>query len=99
MKKYLEGLSIVAAVIPFTVYFVERVTSVIPDENTWYASGTNHGPWRWGIESIFVYYPCVIFLLVVLFNKQISSKIKFFYMVFLVVSLVAQLYFLTWTVD
>jgi MFS superfamily sulfate permease-like transporter len=55
----ITALSVFFGLLPLAVYWFERGTGILSDANTWYATGTNHGPWRWQLEGALVYYPLV----------------------------------------
>lgn len=102
MKKdnFGNGLSVLFAILPFLIYGAERLIGMLPSEEAWYSSDANHGPWRWGWESLFVYYPTIILLILNIFFLLKPSRNKRLIVISIqLVSLAFQLYFLTWTID
>jgi uncharacterized membrane protein YphA (DoxX/SURF4 family) len=70
-------LTVALGGLPFLVYFIERKLESLPTADSWYATGTNHGPWRGGIEGLTIYYPLLALLIVTLalsLSKSIKNK-------------------------
>jgi hypothetical protein len=101
-------LTVVLGCLPFLVYFIERTLASLPTADAWYAMGTNHGPWRNGIEGLVIYYP-LLALLVVTLAISISRSVKnkqwrllglgLLLAIIQIAFLGAQMYFLPWTID
>lgn len=94
--------------LPFAIYIIERKLGILPSSETWYATGTNHGPWRGSIEEFTIYYPLVILAIATLIifisrgSKEKKTNLIFAGILLAVVQigvLIAQMYFLTWTID
>lgn len=93
--------------LPFVIYAIERKIGVLPSAEAWYATKTNHGPWRWGLEGFTVFYP-VLILLVVTVIKIIAPAVReknrklmmsgLGLIVLQLIGLFLQLSFLSWTV-
>jgi len=101
-------LTIVLGVLPFIIYGIERKYGLLPTSEEWYAAGTNHGPWRWGLESFLIYYPILILLIATVLTflfRGIKGKswnliaIGTLLVLVQIGILFAQMYFLTWTID
>lgn len=99
--------TVVLCGLPFVLYFIEKIIGVLPDAETWYYTGANHGPWRSRIEGFTVYYPVIILLLITFFFgiKQAVKKSwkNFLFDLSLIIvqlfSIFLQMYFLTWAID
>jgi hypothetical protein len=61
--------------LPFLIYVCERKFGSLPSAEVWYATGTNHGPWRWNAEGFAVLYPLII-LLCVTFGTFASRSVR-----------------------
>lgn len=101
-------LTIILGGLPFLIYFVERKFNILTTSEIWYSSGTNHGPWRWGVEGFTISYPIIILLIVTLitfFSKGIKNKRWILILAGLslviaqIIILFIQIYFLSWTID
>lgn len=107
LKKYLI-LTVILGALPFAIYGIERTVHKLPSAKDWYATGTNHGPWRWEPEGFTVFYPIMILLVVTAVasiseaqkNKDRQRLLQGLGLVALQVAILcAQLLFLNWTVD
>jgi hypothetical protein len=94
--------------LPFGIYFLERAIGSVPAPEAWYATGINHGPWRNSPESLTIYYPLVVLLIVtsimLIAGGSKEKRLKTFgvggaLVIIQIVLLVAQMFFLTWLVD
>jgi hypothetical protein len=56
------SIGIVLFLVPFVLYAIARIFGSIPDEKTWLAEGTNHGPWRWELPGLVLAF-CIYSLL------------------------------------
>ncbi len=100
-------LSILLGGLPFALYFFERISGLLTSEDSWYGTGANHGPWRWGIEGFTIYYPLLILMIVSLTKSLSGVKERnwrllaagFALVAAQLVLLFGQMYFLTWTID
>lgn len=52
VSKIICGL--VMFLLPLILYMIARIMRFIPDENSWWAQGMNHGPWRWELPGLIV---------------------------------------------
>ena len=93
--------------LPFLIYFIQRSVGYIPDMESWYDNGINHGPWRSSIESITLYYPLalliistlIIFILNVIKKKWQDLLIVFLLLLLQCFLIFTQIYYLSWLID
>ena len=68
MKVLLEGIQLpfarriaaltaAATLAPAVYYLWARMSGALPSRDAWYAQGTNHGPWRWELPGLLLYFP------------------------------------------
>lgn len=94
-------LTAIFGVGPFLIYYLEKIYGVLTTPDEWYVNGGNHGPWRYGPEGIMLYTP-IFFLIMVTVVRFIpaKNKIKFGCLILAqIFLLLAQFWFLHWTVD
>ena len=70
--RYLGGLSLIAWISPFVVYFVARLFGNLPSEEGWLDQGFNHGPWRWEWPMFLIGYPLVVLVIATIIATGIS---------------------------
>lgn len=98
-------LTIVFGSLPFIIYLFQRNTGLLPGEIEWYRSGVNHGPWRYNAEAITIFFPILVLAVVsvgLFFFKHVKREDFWKICCILVMQLaflVAQFYWLTWTID
>jgi hypothetical protein len=104
----LAVLTAVFGALPFAIYFIEQRLGSITTSEVWYATGANHGPWRGGFEVATIYDPVVLLLFMTVCTriykgiKTNNGGLVASGMLLVVVQLallLAQMYFLTWTID
>ena len=59
--RILLGISLIAVVLPFVVFALERTTGVLVGEQAWSALGKDHGPWRGAWEGFTIFFPILVF--------------------------------------
>ena len=100
-------LAVIFGALPFLISTIEMKLGSLPTAEVWYATGTNHGPWRWELEGFTVFYPliillvttCIAFISRAVKNKKWSLLIVGLLLASIQISLLfLQLYFLGWTV-
>lgn len=101
-------LTFILGGLPFLISIIEMKLGLLSTAEVWYATGTNHGPWRWELEGFTVFYPLIILLIATLVNfisigvknKKWSLLVWGLLLAFIQIGLLFfQMYFLTWTID
>jgi hypothetical protein len=101
-------LTIVLGGLPLLIYLIERKSGLLPNSDSWYAAGTNHGPWRNGLEGLTIYYTMLILLIATLIAfvsrgiRERRRSLLVFGLLLVIIQLTAlasQMHFLAWTID
>ncbi len=50
-------ISLVAIVLPFAVFAVQRITGILDGEQAWLALGQDHGPWHGRPSGFTIFFP------------------------------------------
>src|SRR6516162_6004307 len=70
-------LTLMLGGLPFALYGIEQKLGILPTSEAWYATGSNHGPWRWELEGFTIYYPVIIlgiFTLIAFMSRGSQEK-------------------------
>jgi hypothetical protein len=101
-------LTVLLGGFPFALYGVERKSGSLPSESVWYGTGVNHGPWRGRIESLALFYPTLVLIVLnggLFLSRAVKTKnwrmLGFGLMLglFQLACIAGQFYFLAWTID
>ena len=58
----IAALTAAATLAPSLYYVWARASGALPSAEVWYAQGTNHGPWRWELPGLLLYFPFMLMI-------------------------------------